>query len=328
MDFYTHISLPDIPFRFTYEEPILLLGSCFTENVGVRLEEAKFQVDINPFGTLYNPLSIAEALSFLRFPRPFTKDDLFCSGGLYHSFRHHSRFSALSAEACLARINQRLEYSSAFLRKCGRLMITWGTSWGYRLKENGVVVANCHKLPDRLFLRERLPISQIVTAWADLLEKLWEVNPRLKVLFTVSPIRHWKDGAHGNQLSKATLLLAIDELNRMYPDDTAYFPSYEILMDELRDYRFYAEDMIHPSEQAIDYIWEKFVGSALTPATWELLKKCEEIRKAVEHRPFNPESEAYRQFILQTLLKIDRLNEKMPFFDFSKERIVLKSKLK
>ena len=328
MDFYTHISLPEPPFRFSYEMPILLLGSCFSENVGKRLDEAKFQVDINPFGTLYNPLSIVDALIRLESPRPFTADDLFCSGGLYHSFRHHSRFSALSVEECLEGINRRLEHSSAFLRKCGRLMITFGTSWVYRLKENGEVVANCHKLPDRLFLRERLSVSQIVTSWSDVLEKLWKACPELKVLFTVSPIRHWKDGAHGNQLSKATLLLAIDELNRMYPDNTAYFPSYEIVMDELRDYRFYAEDMIHPSGQAIDYIWERFVESELTPDAKELLKKCEEIRKAVEHRPFNPESEAYRQFILQTLLKIDRLNEKMTFFDFSKERIVLKSKLK
>ena len=143
MDFYTHISLPEPPFRFSYEMPILLLGSCFSENVGKRLDEAKFQVDINPFGTLYNPLSIVDALIRLESPRPFTADDLFCSGGLYHSFRHHSRFSALSVEECLEGINRRLEHSSAFLRKCGRLMITFGTSWVYRLKESGEVVANC-----------------------------------------------------------------------------------------------------------------------------------------------------------------------------------------
>lgn len=327
MNFYTHITFPRLAFHFDYETPILSLGSCFAESIGKKFDEAKFRTDLNPFGILYNPESIANALERLLSPYPFTANDLFLSEGLYHSFQHHSRFSALSEEACLANINNRMEQSATFLLQSKRLLITFGTSWVYRLKENGKVVANCHKLPERLFIRERLSVTQIIERWSALLEQLWKTIPA-KVLFTVSPIRHWKDGAHENQLSKATLLLAIDELNRLYPEQTAYFPSYEILMDELRDYRFYAEDMLHPSAQTIEYVWRKFVDVALSSDAQKLLTTCEEIQKALAHRPFNPESEAYCQFIAQTLLKIDRLNQKMPYFDFSKERTVLKSKLK
>ncbi len=317
-----------MPIRLSYAEQITLLGSCFAESIGKKLEEVKFRVDINPFGTLYNPASIADALELLLSPHIFQPEDIFSAGGLFHSFRHHSRFSAPSLEECLTLINGRLERSSLFFHNSQRLLITFGTSWVYRWKESGEIVANCHKLPEKLFLRERLTVEQIVQHWSPLLERMEKEIPDLKILFTVSPIRHWKDGAHGNQLSKATLLLAIDELTRLHPEQTGYFPSYEILMDELRDYRFYAEDMIHPSAQAVDYIWERFVQTALTPEAKKLMDICEEIRKAIAHRPFNPDSEAYQKFILQTLLKIDRLNEKMPFFDFSKEQTMLRSKLK
>ena len=253
---------------------------------------------------------------------------MFISGGLFHSFDHHSRFSALTAEACLNQINTRLESSALFLRQCKRLIVTWGTSWVYREKESGTIVGNCHKLPERYFIRQRLTVEEIVDDWKSLLQELKDINPELKILFTVSPIRHWKDGAHGNQLSKAALLLAIDELNSLFPEQTSYFPSYEIMMDELRDYRFYADDMLHPSVQAIDYIWEQFVTNELDTESQNILKDCLEIQKAMAHKPFNPDSEAYRKFILQTLLKIDRLNEKMTFFDYSKERNILKTKLK
>ena len=328
MDFYTHITLPPPVFGFAYEEPILLIGSCFVENIGAKLEEAKFRTGINPFGTLYNPASIAQALKRLIHPHPFRSEDLFQANGLYHSFCHHSRFSAETEEECLRKINGRLETSARFLSECKRLIITFGTSWVYRLKETGEIVSNCHKLPEKRFVRSRLTIGEIVGIYNDVLKDLWLYFPEITVMFTVSPIRHWKDGAHGNQLSKATLLLAIDELNRLYPSQTAYFPAYEIMMDELRDYRFYADDMLHPSEAAIDYIWKQFREYAFSPQTQEAFSACEEITKAVLHRPFNPQSEAYRQFILQTLLKMERLNEKFPFFDFSKERMLLKSKLK
>ena len=280
------------------------------------MTDLKFQTDVNPFGTLYNPASISHALRRLIQSQPYEDKELFSAGGMFHSFDHHSRFSALTAEACLTQINTRLDYSARFLRQF------------YREKESGTIVGNCHKLPERYFIRQRLTVEEIVDDWKSLLQELKDINPELKILFTVSPIRHWKDGAHGNQLSKAALLLAIDELNRLFPEQTSYFPSYEIMMDELRDYRFYADDMLHPSTQAIEYIWEQFVAYEVDPESQNILKDCLEIQKAIAHKPFNPDSDAYQKFILQTLLKIDRLNEKMTFFDYSKERNILKSKLK
>lgn len=328
MEFYTQLTYPKPLFLFSYQNPILLMGSCFVENIGSRMTDLKFQTDVNPFGTLYNPASISHAIRRLIKPEPYRKEDLFLANGLFHSFDHHSRFSAPSTDACLEQINTRLDVSAQFLHRCRRLIITWGTSWIYRQKETGTIVGNCHKLPERYFIRQRLTVEEIVDDWKSLLQELKDINPELKILFTVSPIRHWKDGAHGNELSKATLLLAIDELVHLFPEQTGYFPSYEIMMDELRDYRFYADDMLHPSPQAIEYIWEQFVAHEVDAESQTIMKSCLEIQKAMAHKPFNPESEAYRQFILQTLLKIDRLNEKMTFFDYAKERNILKSKLK
>lgn len=329
MDFYTSVSYHKDSFRISYSDSILLLGSCFVENMGNRLEQCKFRTDINPFGTLYNPLSIALSIEQLISPVKYTADDLFLSGGLFHSFHHHSRFSAPSIEKTLDLINSRLFSSSRFLSQCSCLLITFGSAWVYRHRETGKIVANCHKLPEKDFVRERLSPEQIVETWKALLENIYHIYPDIRVLFTVSPIRHWKDGAHGNQLSKATLLLAVDMLCKHFPSQKCdYFPAYEIMMDELRDYRFYADDMIHPSNVAINYIWEQFLANRITLQSQEIMKCCLDIQKAIEHRPFNPGSEAYRQFIFQTLLKINRLNDKFPYFDFSKEKEYLNSKLK
>ena len=302
MNFYTQLTYAKASFLFSYKNPILLIGSCFVENIGTRMTDLKFQTDVNPFGTLYNPASISHALRRLIQAELYQEKDVFTSGGLFHSFDHHSRFSALTAEACLNQINTRLESSARFLRQCQRLIVTWGTSWVYREKETGTIVGNCHKLPERYFIRQRLTVEEIVEDWKSLLQELKDINPELKILF--------------------------DELNSLFPEQTSYFPSYEIMMDELRDYRFYADDMLHPSVQAIDYIWEQFVTNELDTESQNILKDCLEIQKAMAHKPFNPDSEAYRKFILQTLLKIDRLNEKMTFFDYSKERNILKTKLK
>ena len=179
-----------------------------------------------------------------------------------------------------------------------------------------------------MFDRQRLSAREIVEDWKPLLLALWEQNPALKILFTVSPIRHWKDGAHENQLSKATLLLATDALQKDYPGRIAYFPAYEILMDELRDYRFYADDMLHPSPLAIDYIWARFTENFLSTATSAILKEWGDIQKAINHKPFQPDSEAYKRFILQTLLKMEQISEKIPSFDIRKEIEIVKSKLK
>ena len=200
MEFYIRIPLPKAPFTFSHTEQTILLGSCFAENIGKMLEENKFKTDLNPFGTLYNPSSIAEAIRMLLRPERFTGDDLFRHEGIYHSFNHHSRFSSPSETECLANINGRLFSSADTIRKARRMILTFGTAWVYKLKSSGKVVSNCHKLPEKMFDRQLLSVGEIVAEWKGLLLSLWEQNPELKILFTVSPIRHWKDGAHGNQL--------------------------------------------------------------------------------------------------------------------------------
>ena len=327
MELYTYIHIPKPLFRLSCTEQMLLLGSCFAENVGARLAGNKFKVDINPFGTLYNPASIAAALRMLLHPERFTSEDLLKQDGVFHSFVHHSRFSSTSETECLENINDRLFASARKLHKTASLVVTLGTAYVYQLKSSGKIVANCHKLPEKMFDRSMLTVTEIVSEWNNLLLSLWEQNPELKILFTISPVRHWKDGAHGNQLSKATLLLAVDELQATYPERITYFPAYEIMMDELRDYRFYATDMLHPSELAIDYIWQRFTENYLSDETKGILKEWTEIQKAINHRPFQPESDAYKRFISQTLLKMERINEKFPSFDLTKEMEIIKSKL-
>ncbi|RHJ90846.1 GSCFA domain-containing protein [Parabacteroides bouchesdurhonensis] len=328
MELSTPVSIPKPRFTFEYGNQIMLFGSCFAENIGSKLEDSKFTVDLNPFGTLYNPASVALALRKLFQPERFTGKDLFQHGEIYHSFSHHSKFSSTSEAECLENINERLFASSERLRQANRLVITFGTAYVYKLKENGQIVSNCHKLPEKMFTRELLPVQDIVENWQKLLLSLWEQNPELKVLFTVSPIRHWKDGAHGNQISKATLLLAIEQLQKSYATHIEYFPAYEIMMDELRDYRFYADDMLHPSSLAIEYIWQGFKENYLSQESLAILKEWNDIKKALNHKPFQPESDAYRQFISQTLLKMERISRKIASFDISKEYELVKSKLK
>ena len=198
-------------------------------------------------------------------------------------------------------------------------MLTFGTAYVYEQKETGKIVANCHKLPEKNFIRRRLEIDEIVEDYTLLLDELISLNPQLKILFTVSPIRHIRDGMHANQLSKSVLLLAIDRLMQRYPQVTCYFPSYEIVLDELRDYRFYADDMVHPSTLTVNYLWERFSETFFTPETQSLIKECETIRKAIAHKPFHPESEEHKRFLGQIVLKIERLNGKYPYLDFEKE---------
>lgn len=325
MDFFTRLQWPKSLIDISYQDRLLLFGSCFAESIGYRLAEYKFQADINPFGVLYNPESISAAIRSLLNPQEKTKDDLFFHEGLFHSFSHHSSFSATTENSCLTNINSRTQVASDNLNNATRLMITFGTAYVYRLKKTGDVIANCHKLPADNFNHERLSVSEIVNEWYQLLSLLYERNKNLKIIFTVSPIRHWKDGAHENQLSKSTLLLVIEELQKQYPGQVDYFPAYELMMDELRDYRFYAEDMCHPSETAIQYIWEHFIRTHMNQPTLQLVKEIDHILKSVNHKPFNPQNESYKQFIMQTLLKIEQLSKKSPYLCFKKEVEILKN---
>ena len=327
MNFRTQVELPEKDAEVRHSERILLFGSCFAENIGNLLLENKFACDVNPFGVLYNPMSIAEALKQILSGKTYEATDLFMAGNEWHSWMHHSDFSSPSAEQALALMNFRLAKAKNNFAKTNWLMVTFGTAYIYRSRETGQVVGNCHKQPGRMFERSMLNVGTIVEEWLHVLKKCREVNPDLKVLFTVSPIRHAKDGMHGNQLSKSTLLLAIDELCRACPD-CYYFPSYEIMMDELRDYRFYADDMLHPSSMAVEYIWECFCRCYFSKDTLAVMKEWNEIRRGLEHKPYRPDSEAYQHFLSQIVLKIVSIKEKFPYLEVQKEMELCEYRLK
>ncbi len=327
MDFRTPVDLPKNLPAVSHADNVLLLGSCFAENMGVRMSASKFQVDINPFGVLYNPDSIASALWRLLDGTPFIASDLFLYRGLWHSFMHHGSFSDEQPEEALKKMNGRFLQTTEQLPHTNRLMLTWGTAYVYRHAESGQVVSNCHQLPERTFIRQRLSVEEIVESYIPLIEALLQCNSTMKVLLTVSPIRHLRDGLHTNQLSKSTLLLAADRLQTLFPETVFYFPSYEIMMDELRDYRFYADDMAHPSSLAVDYLWECFFKSLFTEATQTLIAEVQNIHRDLAHRPFRPESDAYKRFLAQIVLKIEQLNDKCPYLDFQKELALCRTPL-
>ena len=308
----TPVHIPASPVKITYDDAILTLGSCFADNIGRRLRTNLFLVDANPFGVLYNPLSVKQSLLTLLSDKRFTARDLFAHQSLWHSFAHSSLFSDTTPDRCLSRINNRLQQSRERLPHTRFILITWGTAQVYRHNASGLVVANCHKLPARDFTRRRLGADEIAAEYRPLLDTLRGRLPGVRVIFTVSPIRHWKDGAHENNLSKATLLLAVDALQREY-DFVEYFPAYELLLDELRDYRYYAEDMLHPSEMAANYIWERFADCYFAPDTRRQMKEIAQLVADRTHRPLHPESDAFRQFAARTEERQAELERKYPF---------------
>ncbi len=328
IDFQTKVELPLGEWQFGYADRLMSFGSCFSEHIGNKLVEAKFACDVNPFGILYNPLSVAAALRDVLDGRRYGEDapELFCAGGQWHSYMHHSRFSAASREECLRLINGRLARAVEELASLDVLLLTFGTARVYRLAD-GRVVANCHKQPERLFVRELVSVDAIVQEYRVLIDRLLAVRPSLHILFTVSPIRHARDGFHGNQVSKSVLLLAVERLCELY-SCCHYFPSYEIQLDELRDYRFYADDMLHPSALAVEYIWKCFCQTYLTDEARSLMAECLSIARALAHRPFHPESSQYKSFLTQITLKIGRIMEKYPTLDFKKELELCRTRLK
>jgi hypothetical protein len=275
------------------------------------MTDAGFNIDVNPFGVLYNPVSIRNSLHFLLENRRFSTEDLFFDGSLWNSFAHSSLFSDISAEKCLEKINSRLEKSSLQIQKAQFLFITFGTSWVFSTTENGEIVSNCHKIQAKNFVRYSLDVEDIVNDYKELIQRLNVENPDLKIIFSVSPIRHWKDGAHENNLSKARLLLAIDLLQKEF-DNVLYFPAYELLMDELRDYRYYASDMLHPSDTAINYIWERFSDCYFSAETKKIKTEIEQLNADLAHRPLHPESESYQHFLKNIEIKKKKLEEKYP----------------
>lgn len=291
------------------------MGSCFTENIGAMLQYYKFPVLLNPFGIVYNPVSLHQQLRYLLSDKLFTERDLFEHNGVWHSFMHHGHFSGYSRQQVLENINEQLQQARLHLQDTKLLIISLGTAWVYEFLQTGTVVANCHKVPAREFSRKMVGIDHIVDTLGGTLDKLQESYPQLRVLFTVSPVRHLKDGATGNQISKSTLLLAVDAMVKA-GTNREYFPAYEIMMDELRDYRFYNDDMVHPSPLAIDYIWEQFLKSNIEKKAHQLMQQVSDIRAAMQHRPFNADSDAHQQFLKKHLVKVLQLKAAYPALDW------------
>lgn len=313
MAWQTKVNIPQADFRIGYGSEIMMLGSCFAENIGEKLSYFKFNADVNPCGIVYNPKSAASVLRRLVEGRPFMGDELLENNGLWVSLLHHGSFSSQDKEECLLRINKRFAEAAEKLKTVDLLVLTFGTAWVYRYKADGRIVSNCHKIPASAFERFRLTPEDIVVEYTELIGRLREINPELRVLFTVSPIRHWKDGAHGNQLSKSTLLLAIDELAGSL-DRVYYFPSYEIVMDELRDYRFYAEDMLHITLQAVEYIWNCFKETYIDKTADNLMVRIDKINKTLAHRPLEAGNEKWLQFRAGMLKELEEVENEIRFF--------------
>ncbi|MBO7580032.1 MAG: GSCFA domain-containing protein [Bacteroidaceae bacterium] len=290
MELMTHIDIPESEWKITAGAKVLLVGSCFADEIGEKMLRGGFEAMVNPFGTLYNPASVAASLLRSISEREYVKDSVELIhdelGGTWHSWMHHSRFSSAEQEVLIEKMNRIMHEVGTFLREADVLIVTLGTAIIYRIKETGMLVANCHKQPDSLFVRERLSAYDIVDQWQMLLQLLESVNPKLKVIFTVSPIRHKRDGFHVNQISKGILLQSLDEIVNCKSSNSKcyYFPSYEIMMDELRDYRFYEDDMIHPSEKAVEYIWQRFQDTYFDNKTKDAVAKAAKEWARQQHR--------------------------------------------
>ena len=288
MELTTRIDIPESEWKIGAEAKVLLVGSCFADEVGQKMATGGLQTMVNPFGTLYNPASIAASLLRSISEREYDGNAAELvkgeADGAWHSWMHHSRFSSADRDELLAKMNQTMHEVADFLREADVLIVTLGTAIIYRLKESGMLVANCHKQPDRMFDRSCMAAYDIADQWQMLLQLLESVNPHLKVIFTVSPIRHKRDGFHANQVSKGVLLQAVDAIVQTSSIQACYFPAYEIMMDELRDYRFYAADMIHPSEVAVEYIWQRFQDTYFDNKTKDAVAKAAKEWRRQQHR--------------------------------------------
>ena len=304
----TEIKIQPIEQTIHYGDGLLFLGSCFADEVGTLCRGMGFDAMVNPFGVLYNPASIAQSVERLDSGKPFNHEEVIGVGeGQYCTFSHNTAFWNTSESALLEQINQNLSNAHNHFLNTKWMIISLGTSWIFRHKTSGQVVSNCHKLPAHLFERRFLSVEQSVQYLSEIVQQ----HPEKQFVFTVSPLRHLKDGLHENQLSKAALLLAVNEVCKAF-DNVHYFPAYEILMDELRDYRFNKEDMIHPTEQAVRYIWDKFTEFAIDPEEKPAMKAVAELRQMLQHKPLFPESDSFKKFEWQRQRKTEELRHAYP----------------
>jgi hypothetical protein len=327
MELRTKVNIEPSADKITYDDGVMFIGSCFASSIGSRMETGHMPVMINPSGTVFNPVSVSNTIDTIISGKEFKREDLTFHDGTWFSFYHYTDFSSDDPEKVLDKINRKSKLAFDFLKNAGFLFITLGTARIYRLKENGMIVSNCHKMPSAQFTAELLTVSEIVTLLQRQLDRLHALFPRLKIIFTISPVRHWKDGAHGNQVSKSALILAVEELLNHSPS-LKYFPAYELLMDDLRDYRFYNDDMLHPSDTAINYIWEAFSGCYLESRTVKIYNEVVKITRARNHRLIADSPSRIRDFALRMLEQISHIEAGLPKIDLSDEKKYFQNLLK
>lgn len=316
MQFRTQIPISKSKAPIDYNSRILSVGSCFVENMTAKFDYFKFQNITNPFGIIFNPVSIENLFQRVCEQKLFEEKDIFFHNERWHSFDVHSDLSNSDRGELLETLNKTITETHKKLREATHIIITYGTSWIYRNTESDQIVANCHKVPQNQFTKELLDIEIIKKSIQSTIELIQHLNPDINFIFTISPVRHIKDGFVENQLSKSHLFSALHKTISHPPSAISYFPSYEIMMDELRDYRFYAEDMLHPNQIAIDYIWKLFSESYSSETSFSIMKEVDEIQKSLRHRSFNPESEQHKKFLEKLQQKIKLLNKKLPNIRF------------
>ena len=298
---------PDpLPEKIKTEHQILLIGSCFSENIGQKLKQGKWPICVNPFGTIYNPTSILRSLQLSL--KEEKEHRLTENNNIHYSWDAHSYISATNQETLIQKLNLAYHETNNCLKNANWLIITLGSAWVYEYDSE--VVANCHKHPNRQFQKRLLKAQEIIHSFEVFVKQIHQVNPKLQILLTVSPVRHIRDGIVENNQSKATLINSVHELVQNHPS-IHYFPAYEIMIDELRDYRFYAEDMVHPTEQAIDYIWKKFCETCMDKEAQDFVQQWGNLRKAIAHRPFHPETPEHQLFVRRTINKLRQFEKQV-----------------
>ena len=298
-----------------YQSKVLLLGSCFVENIGDKFDYFKFQVLQNPFGILYHPRAIENLILNAINEKEYYDSDVFHYNERWHCFDAHSDLSSTPKEELLKNLNDAIKLTNQQINKSTHIIITLGTAWAYRLIETDTIVANCHKFPQKKFLKQIQSVKTIIESLEAIIELIKSVNPETSILFTVSPVRHIKDGFTENTQSKSHLISAIHQVVEPRKN-IHYFPSYEIMMDELRDYRFYSEDMLHPNKTAVDYIWERFQKVWISSESIQTMEEVDTIQKGIGHKAFNPESEQYQEFVQKLEVKKSKLQSQYPHIVF------------
>lgn len=301
--------------RIDYSSELLLLGSCFAENIGKKFEYFKFKNTINPFGIIFNPISIEKLIERVVSKNYYKEEDIFFYNDLWHCFEVHSELSNPNKEDFLKELNDIIEKTHFQISNLSHLQITYGTSWVYRHLESNETVANCHKVPQKQFVKELLPIEEIQKSIQKSILSVQKINANCQFIFTISPVRHIKDGFVENSVSKAHLISAIYN-SQLTKCNSCYFPSFEIIMDELRDYRFYSQDMLHPNQTAIDYIWQRFAENYISKESLRVMVEVESIQKSLLHKSFNPSSDNHKKFLSNLDKKIAQIKLQVPHFQF------------